>query len=93
MRGFAKRGSEKAMKIEFRKTGLACHLPEQPTGLIFVREEIAPTTEPAEGVVMEKSAHEEIILPFQQRRLQHSHFGPVAAYFPSATIVFTSTQT
>ena len=64
MRGLAKRAAEKTMEMKFGKTGLACRLFEQNTGLVFGGEEVAPATEPAEGVVMEKLRHDEMILPF-----------------------------
>ena len=66
MRGLAKSGAEEAMEMEFGKTGLARRLLEQNTGLVFGGEKIASATEPAEGVVMEKLRHQEMILPFRQ---------------------------
>jgi hypothetical protein len=59
----AKSGPEKTMEMKFGKTGLARRLPEQDTGLVFGSEEVASTTEPTEGIVVEKLRHEEIILP------------------------------
>ena len=63
MRGLAKSGAEKAMEMKFRKTGLARHLLEQNTCLVFGGKEITSATEPTEGVVMEKLRHEGMILP------------------------------
>ena len=64
MRGLAKGGTEKAMEMKFGKTGLACRLLQQNTGLVFGGEEVTSATEPTEGVVMEKLRHEGMILPF-----------------------------
>ena len=66
MRGLAKRGTEKAMEMKFGKAGLARGLLEQNPGLVFGSEEVTSATEAAEGVVMEKLRHEEMILPFRQ---------------------------
>ena len=62
MRGLAKSVTEEAMEMKFGKTGLPRRLPEQNTGLVFVGKEVASTTEPTEGVVMEKLRHGKMIL-------------------------------
>lgn len=63
MRGLAERGTEKAMEMKFRETGLARRLPEQNTGLIFGGEKVTSATEPTKGVVMEELRHDGMILP------------------------------
>jgi ribosomal protein L10 len=72
MRSLAERGAEKPMEMEFGKTSLACGLLEQNTGLIFGGQEIASATEAAEGVVVEKGRHREIILLFGRVILSRS---------------------
>ena len=66
MRRLTKRGTEQAMEMKFGKTGLACRLLQQNTGLVFGGEEITSATEPTEGVVMKKLSHEGIILAFRR---------------------------
>lgn len=70
MRRLAKRGTEEAMEMKLRKTGLVCRLLEQNPRLVFGGEEVTPATEPAESVIMEKLRHQEMILPVRsdQRR-------------------------
>lgn len=63
MRSLAESGAKKAMEMKLRKTGLPRRLPEQDPRLIFVGQQVASTTEPAEGVVMKERRHGEIILP------------------------------
>ena len=63
MRGLAESGPEKTMKMKFRKTSLPRRLPEQNPRLILVGQQVAPAAQPAEGVVMEKRRHREMILP------------------------------
>jgi len=55
MRRLTKRGTEQAMEMKFGKTGLACRLLQQNTGLVFGGEEI-----------MKKLPHEGIILAFRR---------------------------
>jgi len=64
MRSLAKSGTEKAVKMKFGKAGLARRLLEQNSGLIFGGEEITSATKSAEGIVVEKLRHGEIILRF-----------------------------
>ncbi len=61
MRRLAEGGTEKAMEVKFKKTGLSRRLLEQNTGLVFGSEEATPATEPTESVVMEKLRHQEMI--------------------------------
>jgi hypothetical protein len=68
MRRLAKRGTEEAMEMKLRKTGLVCRLLEQNPGLVFGGEEVTPATEPTESVIMEKLRHQEMILPIQSDR-------------------------
>lgn len=50
------------MEMEFGQTGFTGGLLEQDAGLVFGGQEVASATETAEGVVMEKLRHEEMIL-------------------------------
>jgi hypothetical protein len=52
--GLAKSGAEKAMEMKLGKAGFARRLPQQNPGLVFSGQEVAPATEPAERVVVEK---------------------------------------
>ncbi len=62
MRGLAEGGTEKAMEMKFGETGLSRRLLEQNTGVVFGGDEVASAAEAAEGVVMEKRGHEEMVL-------------------------------
>jgi hypothetical protein len=72
MRGFPEGGAEKAMEMKFGKAGLARCLLKQNTELVTGGEEIPSTTEPAEGVVMEKLRHAQMILPSDGRAIFRS---------------------
>lgn len=50
------------MEMKFGEASLARRLFKQNTGLIFRGQQIASATEPAEGVVVEKLRHGEMIL-------------------------------
>ncbi len=72
MWGLTESCTEKTMEMKFRKTGLARRLLEENTGLVFDGQEVTSATEPAEGVVMQKLRHEEIILPLGQQSLRRA---------------------
>ena len=71
MRGLTESGSEKTVEMKFRKTGFARRLLEENTG-VFDGQEVSSATEPAEGVVMQKLRHEEMILPLGQQSLRRA---------------------
>jgi hypothetical protein len=59
---FSEGGAEEAVEMEFGETSLARSLLEQDAGLVFGGEQVASATEAAEGVVVEKRWHGEMIL-------------------------------
>ncbi len=59
---FSKGVAEEAVEMEFGETGFAGGVLEENAGSVFGDEEIAPAAEAAEGVVMEKLRHGEMIL-------------------------------
>ena len=65
MRSLSKGRAKEPVKMKFGKTRFARGLPEENTGLVLVGKQVAPAAQAAEGIVMKKVPHAEIILPLQ----------------------------
>jgi hypothetical protein len=70
MRSFAEGRAKQAMEMEIGKAGFAGGFGKTDPGLVIRREQIASAAEAAEGVVMKKRRHGEMILPAAGRRRQ-----------------------